>query len=67
MGFKELREAKGLTIEKAAQLIGVYPQAIYRYETKKRVPTKKVLKKMYSVYECTDTQLGEAIVSNVKD
>ena len=65
MTFKELRKKNNLSLRQAAERLGVNFQAICRYENKGRVPKSEILKKMMEVYNCTEAELGDAIVSNV--
>lgn len=67
MNFKELRERKHLTIEKASKNLNIGFQSLYRYENKGRIPKKTILKKMVNLYECNAKELGEAILSNIEE
>lgn len=66
MDFKALRKRQDLSLREAAEKIGVSFQSICRYENKNRVPTDKVLLKMTKVYNCTEKELGQAILNNIR-
>ncbi|MCH4237516.1 MAG: helix-turn-helix transcriptional regulator [Clostridium tyrobutyricum] len=67
MNFKALRERQNLSLHDAAQKLGIGIQSLYRYENKKRIPSKKILKKIVSVYNCSQQELGEAIFNNLEE
>ncbi|EJO5346414.1 helix-turn-helix transcriptional regulator [Clostridium botulinum] len=66
MNFKTLRERQNLSIREAAKKLNISFQSICRYENKGRVPKKQILIRMFSVYNCTEKELGEAILNNIK-
>lgn len=66
MNFKALRKAQNLSLRQAASKLGVTYQSICRYENKGRVPKDEVLGKMLVVYKCTEQELGQAIINNIK-
>ncbi|WP_147566663.1 helix-turn-helix domain-containing protein [Clostridium tyrobutyricum] len=67
MNFKALRERQNLSLHDAAQKLGIGIQSLCRYENKKRIPSKKILKKIVSVYNCSQQELGEAIFNNLEE
>jgi transcriptional regulator with XRE-family HTH domain len=66
MDFRELREREHKGLMQAANEIGIAYQSLYRYENQGRVPKKEILLKMQQKYKCTDAELGEAIIRNLK-
>jgi len=59
MDLKELRLAKGLTMEQLAELLGVTRQMVYNYESKKRTPSVEICKKYSEIFGVTtDNVLG---------
>ncbi|WP_125153140.1 helix-turn-helix domain-containing protein [Clostridium rectalis] len=67
MNFKALRKRQNLSIRQAAEKLGINYQSVCRYENKGRVPTNKILSKMLFVYKCSEQELGEAVICNVKN
>lgn len=67
VNFKELRKRANLSLRQAADKIGVGFQSICRYENKGRIPKKEILLKMQKAYKCTDAELAEAILNNMKE
>lgn len=67
MNFKTLRKRQNLSIRQAAEELELNYQSICRYENKGRVPADKVLKNMLRVYKCTEQELGEAVINNIKN
>ncbi|BDR73683.1 hypothetical protein K144316041_23910 [Clostridium tetani] len=67
MDFKTLRRRQNLSLREAAERIGISYQSICRYENKNRVPINKILLKMKKVYKCSETELGQAILNNIKE
>ncbi len=65
MNFKTLRKRQNLSIRNAAEKLGINYQSICRYENKGRIPKKKILIKMLSIYKCTEGELGEAVLNNI--
>lgn len=66
MNFKALRKRQKLSIRQAAEKLGLNYQSICRYENKGRVPKNQVLIEMLDVYNCTEKELGEAVLNNIK-
>ncbi|WMJ79571.1 helix-turn-helix transcriptional regulator [Clostridium sp. MB40-C1] len=66
MNFKLLRKSQNLSLRQAAQKLGVTYQSVCRYENKGRVPKDEVLAKMLVVYKCTEQELGQAVINNIK-
>lgn len=66
MNFKALRKRQNLSIRQAAEKLGLNYQSICRYENKGRVPKNQILIKMFDVYNCTEKELGEAVLNNIK-
>ncbi|HCL4466715.1 helix-turn-helix transcriptional regulator [Clostridium botulinum] len=66
MNFKTLRKRQNLSIREAAKKLNISFQSICRYENKGRVPKKQILIKMLSEYNCTEKELGEAVLNNIK-
>lgn len=58
---KRLREAKGLTQEKAAWSVGMHHSAWGRIESGKRVPTLATVFKIATALEIPPTKLFEGI------
>lgn len=67
MNFKMLRKKQNLSIRQAAEKLGINFQSICRYENKDRVPKDEILAKMLEVYKCTEQELGEAVINNIKN
>jgi transcriptional regulator with XRE-family HTH domain len=67
MDFKALRKRQNLSIRIAAEKLGINYQSICRYENKGRVPKRKILIKMLEVYKCSEKELGEAVLNNIKN
>jgi len=66
MNFKTLRKRQNLSIREAAKKLGISFQSICRYENQGRVPKNQILIKMLSAYDCTEKELGEAVLNNIK-
>ena len=57
MSYKSARISAGLTLQKAADAIGVTAQAISLWENGKSNPTAENIVKMSEVYGCTTDKL----------
>lgn len=66
MNFTDLRLKKGLSIQEVSTQLKLSPATIYRYEKDGRIPTKTILKKIVNLYNCTPSELGEAILKNLE-
>lgn len=53
----KLRENRGLTQTKLANMIGVRPNTVSQYEAGKREPNLEILKKLVNVLDCTYDEL----------
>lgn len=70
--LKELREEKGLTQGDFAQMIGMYPTHLSRYERERSTPSIDVLKKMAEALEVPVDRLifgaeEEQVKKNIND
>lgn len=59
MGFRSAREAAGLTVQQAAQALGVSIQALYQWERVENYPEGRRLKEIAELYKCTVDELLE--------
>lgn len=65
--IKKIRISKGYDRDTAAALIGISHQTLGHYETGRREPSLKVLKKMAKIYDVTVGELfGEQPLSKTK-
>jgi len=48
--YKVARETAGLTVEQAAERLGVEPRTVYNYEAGKTIPCKETIVAMAGIY-----------------
>ena len=56
--LKKFRTEKGYTLEKVGDLLGVSPQAVYRWESGKTEPNMKTVAKLCKIFNCTADELA---------
>lgn len=63
-GLKQLRKNKQLTQKALAQLLGVSPKEVYRYENGLAMPRAQVLSRLCQVLECEYLQILQVSPEN---
>ena len=56
--LRQMRISSGYTLEKLGDLIGVSPQAVYRWEVGKTEPNMKTVARICEIFHCTADELA---------
>lgn len=66
--LREEREKKGYTLQQLADLLGIAPNTLHNYETKKRHPNVEMLVKMCDLFNCSiDYLVGQTDIKSRAD
>lgn len=67
MTFKELRIRAHKKIDESAQILGIKEGTLRKYESSEKTPSTDILLKMKSFYNCSDSEIIEALKFNKKE
>lgn len=56
--LRSMRIDRGYTLEKLGDMIGVSPQAVYRWEAKKTEPNMRTIARICEIFGCTADELA---------
>ena len=66
MTFIELRKRSGQTVEETCHKLGVKSGTLRKYESGERTPSTVIILKMRQVYNATEEEIFNALVTNGK-